>query len=109
MVCQHVPLCMSSCPSAHVILSPLCDTTIGWCTYYTCLKRLSTFFSLVAVGNTDYHIWMTGSLPGHLRVHLLNAAPDDVTRLHIWYNNPQRKDVYRVSINELIVTGEILY
>lgn len=52
------------------------------------------------MGDTDYHIWMTGSLPGHLRIHLLNAAPDDVTRLHIWYKNPQRKDVYRVSINK---------
>ena len=83
--------------------------TIGWCTYYTCLKRLSTFFSLVTVGNTDYHIWMTGSLPGHLRIHLLNAAPDDVTRLHIWYKNPQRKDVYRVSTTSLIVTRELLY
>ena len=54
------------------------------------------------MGNTDYHIWMTGSLPGHLRLHLLNAAPDDVTRLHIWYKNPQRKDVYRVSNNKLV-------
>jgi len=58
----------------------------------------------VAVGNTDYHIWMTGSLPGHIRLHLLNAAPEDVTRLHIWYNNPQRKDVYKVSDNNLVVT-----
>ena len=98
----------STCISVYVIMSlctycyvPLMQHyTIGWCTYYTCLKRLSTFFSLVAVGNTDYHIWMTGSLPGHLRIHLLNAAPNDVTRLHIWYKNPQRKDIYRVSINK---------
>ena len=59
------------------------------------------------MGNTDYHIWMTGSLPGHLRIHLLNAAPDDVTRLHIWYKNPQRKDVYRVSINKLNIIYRI--
>jgi plastocyanin len=75
----------------------------GWCTYYTCLKRLSTFFSIVAVG-TDYQLWFTGSNPGHLRFHLLNTygGPSDVPgegiRISIWYKNPQRKDVYKDGV-----------
>ena len=67
----------------------------GWCTYYTCLKRLSTFFTIVAMG-TDYHIWMTGSNPSSLRFHVLNSSPEEAIRLYIWYKNPQRKDVYKV-------------
>ena len=49
---------------------------------------------------TDYHIWMTGSNPSHLRFHVLNSGPEEALRLHIWYKNPQRKDVYRVSQRE---------
>ena len=71
------------------------DMITGWCTYYTCLKRLSTFFSIVAVG-TDYNIWMTGSNPSSIRFHLLNSDPDEAIRLKIWYKNPQRKDIYKV-------------
>ena len=76
--------------------SYLLCSLLGWCTYYTCLKRLSTFFTIVATG-LDYHIWMTGSLPGNLRFHLLNANIDDSIRLHIWYKSPLRKDVYKVE------------
>ena len=68
----------------------------GWCTYYTCLKRLSTFFSLVAVG-TDYCVWMTGSSPSHLRFHLLNAGQSDSIKLCVWFKTTLRKDVYKVS------------
>ena len=68
----------------------------GWCTYYTCLKRLSTFFSLVAVG-TDYCVWMTGSSPSHLRFHLLNAGQNDVIKLCVWFKTTFRKDVYKVG------------
>ena len=74
---------------------------IGWCTYYTCLKRLSTFFTIVATG-TDYYIWMTGSLPGHLRLHLLASEATDAIMLHIWYKDTKRKDVYRVGDFPLI-------
>lgn len=52
--------------------------------------------------NTDYHIWMTGTLPGNMRFHLLNSDDNDALLLHIWYKNPQRKDVYKVRLNVLI-------
>lgn len=77
------------------ILCMFADTHIGWCTYYTCLKRLSTFYTVIATG-TDYHIWMTGSLPGAIRLHLLNSNSNDSILVHIWYKNPQRKDIYKV-------------
>jgi len=76
--------------------TPHPHTFTGWCTYYTCLKRLSTFFSLVAVG-TDYCVWMTGSPPSHLRFHLLNAGQDDAIKLCVWFKTTQRKDVYKVK------------
>ena len=70
--------------------------------YYTCLKRLSTFFTIVAVG-TDYCIWMTGSPPSTIRFHLLNAGEDDAVKLCIWFKTTNRKDVYKV-INTLILS-----
>jgi len=72
-----------------------CDP--GWCTYYTCLKRLSTFFSLVVAGS-DYCVWMAGSPPSSLRFHLLNSDPDDHVRLCMWFKTTQRKDVYKVGV-----------
>ena len=80
-------------PHSH---TPHPHTFTGWCTYYTCLKRLSTFFSLVAVG-TDYCVWMTGSPPSHLRFHLLSAGQDDAIKLCVWFKTTQRKDVYKVK------------
>ena len=67
----------------------------GWCTYYTCLKRLSTFFSIVST-DIDYNLWMTGSLPGSIRLHLLNSDDSQAVRVNIWYKDPKRKDVYKV-------------
>eukprot|EP00117_Sycon_ciliatum_P037364 scpid335/ scgid27970/ Fibrocystin-L; Polycystic kidney and hepatic disease 1-like protein 1 len=69
----------------------------GWCTYYTCLKRLSTFFSAIVL-DTEYELWMTGSNPTHWRFHLLNAKPTDSVSLKIWFKNIQRKDIYKDNI-----------
>ena len=87
---------------AFIYIVPLCSIVCsGWCTHYTCLKRLSTFYTIVALG-TEYHLWFTGSNPGHFRFHLLNAIegtsdhPGEGIKLSIWYKNPRRKDVYKV-------------
>ena len=69
----------------------------GWCTYYTCLKRLSTFYAIVAL-DTDYELWLTGSNPEHWRFHLLNVDDKHSIRLKIWNKNLQRKDVYKNDI-----------
>lgn len=73
----------------------------GWCTYYTCLKRLSTFFTIVAVGS-DYCVWMTGSPPSTLRFHLLNAGPEDALKICMWFKSTQRKDVYKVCESTVV-------
>jgi hypothetical protein len=72
--------------------------TSGWCTYYTCLKRLSTFFTIVAVGS-DYCVWMTGSPPSAVRFHLLNAGEDSAIKICMWFKSTQRKDIYKVIQN----------
>ncbi|XP_078617899.1 fibrocystin-L-like [Branchiostoma floridae x Branchiostoma japonicum] len=65
----------------------------GWCAGYTCQKRISTFWTVVGVG-LHYEIYFTGTSPQKLRLHLLNARPDQSMRLGIFYANPQRLDIY---------------
>ncbi|XP_066278772.1 fibrocystin-L-like [Branchiostoma lanceolatum] len=65
----------------------------GWCAGYTCQKRISTFWTAVGVGR-HYEIYFTGTSPQKLRLHLLNAKPDQSMRLGIFYANPQRLDIY---------------
>ena len=69
----------------------------GWCTSYTCLKRLSTFYTVVASG-TEYSIWLTSTIPSHVRFHLLNSDDDPSNPgsvlLNIWYKDTRRKDAY---------------
>ena len=69
----------------------------GWCTSYTCLKRLSTFFTIVISG-TDYTIWLSSTNPSHIRFHLLNSDddPDNLGSvvIKILYDDPLRKDIY---------------
>ncbi|XP_019623376.1 PREDICTED: fibrocystin-L-like [Branchiostoma belcheri] len=65
----------------------------GWCAGYTCQKRLSTFWTVVGLGR-HYEIYFTGTSPQKLRLHLMNAKPDQSMRLGIYYANPQRLDIY---------------
>ena len=100
----HLPQLLLLPPFLPPFLPPIFPPS-GWCTYYTCLKRLSTFFTLVAEG-TDYCIWMTGSLPSGLRFHLLNAEEDDAIRLCIWYKDTQRKDIYKVCVSRTVIINK---
>ena len=71
----------------------------GWCTSYTCLKRLSTFFTVVASG-TNYTIWLSSTAPSRIRFHLLNSDDESSTEtpgsvlIKIWYKDTRRKDAY---------------
>ena len=76
----------------------------GWCTSYTCLKRISNFYTLVVSG-TEYSIWLTSTTPSHVRFHLLNSDdepsnPGSVL-INIWYKDTRRKDAY---LNRNLVT-----
>ena len=49
----------------------------GWCSGYTCQKRLSLFHSLVATGK-GYDVFFSSVTPQKLRFMLLNAEPSEV-------------------------------
>ncbi len=65
----------------------------GWCKGYTCQERLSTFYSIVAVG-MEYELVFTGTNPQDIRLQMLNAKEDDRLVVGTWYSSPQRLDVY---------------
>ncbi|XP_069478234.1 fibrocystin-L [Ambystoma mexicanum] len=65
----------------------------GWCSGYTCQKRVSLFHSIVA-SNTSFDIYFTSTSPQSLRLMLLNADNTKVVRVAIYYSNPQRLDVF---------------
>lgn len=65
----------------------------GWCSGYTCQKRLSLFPAIVAL-NKSYEIYFTGTTPQDLRLHLLNTEADEGVLVGIWYASPMRLDVF---------------
>ncbi|XP_021347967.1 fibrocystin-L-like [Mizuhopecten yessoensis] len=65
----------------------------GWCSGYTCRKRVSTFMAIVATGK-EYLIHFTGTSPQHLRYFLLNSDDTQSVKLAVWYSQPNRRDVF---------------
>ncbi|XP_069115226.1 fibrocystin-L-like [Argopecten irradians] len=65
----------------------------GWCSGYTCRKRVSTFAAIVAMGK-EYLIHFTGTTPQHLRFLLLNSNETDSIKLAVWYSQQFRLDVF---------------
>ncbi|XP_053322520.1 fibrocystin-L [Spea bombifrons] len=65
----------------------------GWCSGYTCQRRVSLFHSIVAT-NKSYDIFFTSSSPQNLRLILLNTDSTKAVRVGIFFSNPQRLDVY---------------
>ncbi|XP_053571903.1 fibrocystin-L [Bombina bombina] len=65
----------------------------GWCSGYTCQKRVSLFHSIVAT-NKSYDIFFSGVSPQNLRLMLLNADSTKVVVAAIYFSTPQRLDVY---------------
>ncbi|XP_061168814.1 fibrocystin-L-like [Saccostrea echinata] len=65
----------------------------GWCSGYTCRKRLSTFQAIVAT-EKEFLLHYTSVSPQKSRFFLLDAKPNDCISLSIWYSQPWRLDVY---------------
>ncbi|XP_076157842.1 PKHD1 like 1, tandem duplicate 1 [Alosa pseudoharengus] len=65
----------------------------GWCNGYTCQKRLSLFHSVVATGKS-FDVYFSSTTPQKLRLMMLNAQPTEAVRVAVYYQNPQRLDVY---------------
>uniref|UniRef100_A0A672GWY5 Polycystic kidney and hepatic disease 1 (autosomal recessive)-like 1 n=1 Tax=Salarias fasciatus TaxID=181472 RepID=A0A672GWY5_SALFA len=62
----------------------------GWCSGYTCQKRVSLFHSIVATGQS-LDVFFSSVSPQKLRLMLLNA---DSVLVSVFYSSPQRLDVY---------------
>ncbi|XP_056378584.1 fibrocystin-L-like [Hyla sarda] len=65
----------------------------GWCSGYTCQKRVSLFHAVVAT-NKSYQAFFTSTSPQKLRLKLLNTDNTKSVIVGIYYSNPQRLDVY---------------
>uniref|UniRef100_A0A8C4N325 Polycystic kidney and hepatic disease 1 (autosomal recessive)-like 1 n=1 Tax=Eptatretus burgeri TaxID=7764 RepID=A0A8C4N325_EPTBU len=65
----------------------------GWCSGYTCQRRLSLFHAIVA-NKVPCSVYFSSSSPQHLRLMLLNVRSTQGTRVAIYYPTPQRLDVY---------------
>ena len=66
----------------------------GWCLGYTCQERLSTFHTVVSIGER-YEVYLTSYNPQKTRLMLLNVEKTDGIRVEIYYPKPNRVDVYR--------------
>eukprot|EP00735_Rhodelphis_limneticus_P009645 TRINITY_DN2840_c1_g2::TRINITY_DN2840_c1_g2_i1::g.6132::m.6132 TRINITY_DN2840_c1_g2::TRINITY_DN2840_c1_g2_i1::g.6132 ORF type:complete len:2077 (-),score=567.85,sp/Q86WI1/PKHL1_HUMAN/31.35/0.0,sp/Q86WI1/PKHL1_HUMAN/29.80/3e-30,G8/PF10162.4/8.7e-26,Beta_helix/PF13229.1/3.9,Beta_helix/PF13229.1/2.6,Beta_helix/PF13229.1/0.35,DUF1049/PF06305.6/0.19 TRINITY_DN2840_c1_g2_i1:1087-7215(-) len=69
----------------------------GWCSFFTCQKRLSTFFTVVAPGH-NYTWYYTSTAPKMTRFHLLHANETQGVQLAVFFTTPNRLDVYRNGI-----------
>nr|XP_019964621.1 PREDICTED: fibrocystin-L-like [Paralichthys olivaceus] len=65
----------------------------GWCSGYTCQKRVSLFHSIVATGHS-FDVFFSSVSPQKLRLMLLNADPTESVLVSVFYSKPQRLDVY---------------
>ncbi|XP_025757857.1 PKHD1 like 1, tandem duplicate 1 isoform X2 [Oreochromis niloticus] len=65
----------------------------GWCSGYTCQRRLSLFHSIVATGHS-FDVYFTSVSPQKLRLMMLNSNPSESIVVSVFYSNPQRLDVY---------------
>ncbi|XP_078071648.1 PKHD1 like 1, tandem duplicate 1 [Mustelus asterias] len=71
----------------------------GWCSGYTCQKRVSLFYGIVAT-NKSYEIYFTSTSPQSLRLMLLNTDHSKAVRLAIYYSTSQRLEIY---VNNIFV------
>uniref|UniRef100_A0A3P8VF56 PKHD1 like 1, tandem duplicate 2 n=1 Tax=Cynoglossus semilaevis TaxID=244447 RepID=A0A3P8VF56_CYNSE len=58
----------------------------GWCSGYTCQKRVSLFHSIITTGQS-FDVYFSGVSPQKLRLMMLNAEQSE-------YSKPQRLDIY---------------
>ena len=65
----------------------------GWCSGYTCQKRISTFMALIQSGR-HYDIYLSSTTPNHIRFRILNSDATIRASLALNYPSLQQIDVY---------------
>ncbi|KAK9526506.1 hypothetical protein VZT92_015203 [Zoarces viviparus] len=78
----------------------------GWCSGYTCQKRVSLFHSIVATGRS-FDVFFTSVSPQKLRLVMLNADPSESIIVSVFYSKPQGLDVY--VDNNLVAPTNVLW
>ncbi|XP_054461971.1 PKHD1 like 1, tandem duplicate 1 [Anoplopoma fimbria] len=78
----------------------------GWCSGYTCQKRVSLFHSIVATGHS-FDVFFTSVSPQKLRLMMLNSDPSESIVVSVFYSKPQRLDVY--VDNNLVAPTNVLW
>uniref|UniRef100_A0A8D3DR72 PKHD1 like 1, tandem duplicate 2 n=1 Tax=Scophthalmus maximus TaxID=52904 RepID=A0A8D3DR72_SCOMX len=69
------------------------STDQGWCSGYTCQKRVSLFHSIVAVGHR-FEVFFSSVSPQKLRLMMLDADPSESIMVSVFFSKPQRLNVY---------------
>ncbi|CAL1525941.1 unnamed protein product, partial [Lymnaea stagnalis] len=64
----------------------------GWCSGYTCQKRLSLFQAIVAM-DQYFEIYLSSVVPNDMRYMLLASDSKDCVRLKMWILNQNRHEV----------------
>ncbi|KAI3358131.1 hypothetical protein L3Q82_003134 [Scortum barcoo] len=65
----------------------------GWCSGYTCQRRVSLFHSIVATGHS-FDVYFSSVSPQKLRLMMLNSDASESIVVSVFYSKPQRLDVY---------------
>ncbi|XP_052286416.1 fibrocystin-L-like [Dreissena polymorpha] len=78
----------------------------GWCSGYTCRKRLSTFMAIVATGE-DFLMHFTSTTPEKMRYRLLNVGPNEGVKLTVWYSRPNRLDLFVDGVYKMATNAHI--
>ncbi|XP_061122944.1 PKHD1 like 1, tandem duplicate 1 [Syngnathus typhle] len=65
----------------------------GWCSGYTCQKRVSLFHGIVATEHA-VDVFFSSVSPQKLRLMMLNADEDEIVLVSVFYSKPQQMDVY---------------
>lgn len=82
----------------------------GWCSGYTCQKRVSLFHMFVLPGQhvtRKVEIYLSSTQPDKIGISLMNAADDKCVLVSFYYLNPNRIDVYINDDYVLPTNGEI--
>ncbi|GFS10808.1 polycystic kidney and hepatic disease-like 1 [Elysia marginata] len=64
----------------------------GWCSGYTCRKRVSTFQAIVALDRV-FDIFLSSTNPKTMRFMLMNSNADECVRLSLWSLQQNRLEV----------------